>query len=280
MASLTGARLTRETSQQMAMARAVSRTQTQIATGRLIERASEDPVAAARIAELTRHVSEVESWSANLSLAQSISGQADSVLAQLSDRVVHAQELFVSGGNPSLGPADRTALARELRLVADDVEGLATVRNSVGQPLFASGATSPIPVGDGQIVTPAPNNADVFELSGVPLADYLRTAADALEIADPAARNAAYASALPLLEAITNHVADVRSIAGVQAARIEHLSERLANQRIDALAERSILADTDIAEAVAKLNTQQLTLEAAQAAFARIHRRTLFDILS
>ena len=39
------------------------------------------------------------------------------------------------------------------------------------------------------------------------------------------------------------------------------------------------IEDTDIVSATAKLNAQTITLEAAQAAFARINRRSLFDIL-
>jgi flagellar hook-associated protein 3 FlgL len=39
------------------------------------------------------------------------------------------------------------------------------------------------------------------------------------------------------------------------------------------------LEDTDLSAAIAKLNSQTITLEAAQAAFARINRRTLMDIL-
>jgi flagellar hook-associated protein 3 FlgL len=39
------------------------------------------------------------------------------------------------------------------------------------------------------------------------------------------------------------------------------------------------LEDTDLTQAIATLNAQTLTLDAAQAAFARINRRTLMDIL-
>jgi flagellar hook-associated protein 3 FlgL len=40
-----------------------------------------------------------------------------------------------------------------------------------------------------------------------------------------------------------------------------------------------VLEDTDLTAAIARLNAQQLTLDAAQAAFARINRRSLFDLL-
>lgn len=280
MAGLTGARMTREASQQLVLARNVARTQTQIATGKRIERASEDPVAAARISELTRVVAETESWSSNISLATSLASQTDGVLSHLSDRAVHAQELYVMAGNPALGPTDRGSIAQELRLLAAEMEGLAATRNSLGQPLFATGAASAIPIGDSQMSKPAPSAQAVFEMNGVLLADQMRAAADVLDIADPVLRKPGYDAWLTKLDALTTHVAQARAAAGVEAARLAMLGDRLETHKVDVLAERSGLADTDIAEAVARLNTQQLTLEAAQAAFARIHRRTLFDLLS
>jgi flagellar hook-associated protein 3 FlgL len=66
---------------------------------------------------------------------------------------------------------------------------------------------------------------------------------------------------------------------GLRAARIDKALDRIANRQTDVTAEQSSIEDTDITTAVAKLNAQTITLEAAQAAFARINRRTLFDIL-
>lgn len=78
---------------------------------------------------------------------------------------------------------------------------------------------------------------------------------------------------------MVEHIATVRSDIGVRGGRLDALENRLAEQQIELTAERSGLEDTDITEAVARLNSQQLTLEAAQAAFARISKKTLFDIL-
>ena len=68
------------------------------------------------------------------------------------------------------------------------------------------------------------------------------------------------------------------SDAGLHAETCTYV--RALAQDIDLAAERTNLEATDISEAVAQLNAQTLTLEAAQAAFARINRRTLLDLLS
>jgi flagellar hook-associated protein 3 FlgL len=71
----------------------------------------------------------------------------------------------------------------------------------------------------------------------------------------------------------------VRGEHGVRAARIDAVRERLEAGSLQIEEERSGLEDTDISRVVAQINAKQLTLEAAQAAFARINRNTLFDLL-
>ena len=279
MPGLTGTRLSLEVARQLSMGRNVLKTQIQIGTGKRIERASDDPGAAARVAELVRSQSSVVSWQSNVTLAQSLTSHADALLSQLSDRAVQAQSSYVAAGDSALGADYRSAVANELRSIALEVSDMATTRNSLDEPLFASSTAAKIPVGDGQLVAPVPSADEVFQTGGVSLAQQLRDAADALEIADPVARKAAYTQSVQKLNDMVEHIATVRSDVGVRANRLDALENRLAEQNIELIAERSSLEDTDITEAVARLNSQQLTLEAAQAAFARISRKTLFDIL-
>jgi flagellar hook-associated protein 3 FlgL len=58
------------------------------------------------------------------------------------------------------------------------------------------------------------------------------------------------------------------------------LQESAALRAISLSEERSGLEDTDLSSAIADLNGMTMTLEAAQAAFARINRRTLMDFLT
>ena len=74
--------------------------------------------------------------------------------------------------------------------------------------------------------------------------------------------------------------ADALGDIGQRGRRLQSLQEAARAHDIDLAAERTNLEATDISEAVAQLTAQTLTLEAAQAAFARINRRTLLDLLS
>ena len=280
MTALTGMRLNMETGRQQALARAVATTQVQISSGKRIDRASDDPAAAARISQLARSMGDVESWSANAALALSLSSEAEVVLGQVSERLVQAKSLYVSAGSGGMSDADRATIAAEIRAIATEIEGMATARSSLDQPVFGAGTAVDMPIGDGQMVQPAPDAETAFKVGSVALSDWLRSAADSLEIADPAVRAVQYGQSLAALDALVSHVTDVRAELGVQGRSIEAAIDRLAEAKINISAERSTLEDTDIGEAVARLNSQQLTLEAAQAAFARISRTTLFDILT
>ena len=86
-------------------------------------------------------------------------------------------------------------------------------------------------------------------------------------------------AAITQAQALVNHGSDAAAAIGITAARLDRLSDANASRSIDVSAARSKLEDTDLSVAIAKLNAQTVTLEAAQAAFARINRTTLFDIL-
>ena len=66
---------------------------------------------------------------------------------------------------------------------------------------------------------------------------------------------------------------------GLGRPRVDALLERQADTGLQLEEERSGLEDTDIQAVVARLSSQQLSLQAAQAVFARVNESTLFDIL-
>jgi flagellar hook-associated protein 3 FlgL len=112
-------------------------------------------------------------------------------------------------------------------------------------------------------------------IGGVAISQTLRDTAAAIN-----AGNGAQISASPtVIDAAANHVADMAADVGLNAARLDRLREASTARGLTFAEERSVLEDTDLSAAIAELNGMTLTLEAAQAAFARINRRTLMDML-
>jgi flagellar hook-associated protein 3 FlgL len=272
MINATGNRMSREIARQSRLAQDVAQTQIQISTGRRIQRASDDPVASARITALRTAQANDAVWTANIGLGQSLTAQADGVLKTVSDLLGRSRELVTAGANATLAPADRSAIATELTALADEIDALAANQSALGAPLFSNSTASVMRFDADSDFAPVPSRAAIFGISGSTIGQQVRDAATAV--------GAGTASAsLSAIDAAIDQMATTQAQIGINAARLDRLSELQAERGIARAAERSGLEDTDLSSAIAKLNSQTVTLEAAQAAFARINRRTLFDIL-
>lgn len=276
MINAVGNRMMIEIGRQKSLARSISDTQVKISTGKKIQRASDDPVAAARVATIGRSQANNKAWLANLDTGLSLNSQADTAVTGMADRVAQARELLLAGANGSLTQADRDTLASQLDGIADELDGLATRRSANGELLFSAGTALSVRYDASTIFAPVPSLAQVFDVGGVSLSQMVRDAATALRSGSAAA----IGTSLTTLDTGVTKTADVLGDIGQRGRRLESLQEASRAQDIDFAAERSDLEATDISEAIAVLNAQTLTLDAAQAAFARINRRTLLDLLS
>ncbi len=276
MISATNNRITQDIQRQSALASALARTQVEISSGKRIQQASDDPVASARIAAIRQSQSNHAAWQTNLQLGISLSDQADGVMKTVTDRMAHARELMVAGASGTLSASDRTTMATELRSLAAEMDSLANTQASTGNPLFADGQALKMRFSGSDVFEPVPSRQDAFEVNGVSLSAILSTAADALQ----AGNAAQIGTSLSSLEAGIVKTADVAADIGVRGNRLANIRDREIDHDINLTAEKSGLEDTDMNEAIARLNQQNLTLDAARAAFARINRQTLFDLLS
>jgi flagellar hook-associated protein 3 FlgL len=65
----------------------------------------------------------------------------------------------------------------------------------------------------------------------------------------------------------------------VRADRLETVGDRLTDVDLDLSDRREDLQSTNLQEVISRVQAQLLQLEAAQSAFARINRQTLFDLI-
>ena len=275
MINATGNRMMREIQRQSGLSSDVAQSQIQISTGKRIQRASDDPVAGARIANIRKLQADSTAWARNVSLGTTLVNQADSALSSASSLLARAQELTLAAANPTANASDRATIAIEINAIADEMDVLAASKSPLGGPLFATGSPMAMRFDDNIVFAPIPSRSTAFEVSGTAISQQLRTASTAIT----AGNTAQIATSLTDVKTSIDHVADVRAEIGINAGRLDRLRDAQAGSDIALAAERSALEDTDLSSAIAKLNGQKITLEAAQAAFARINRRTLIDIL-
>jgi flagellar hook-associated protein 3 FlgL len=275
MINATGNRMTQEIARQSRLAASITEKQVQVSTGKRLQRASDDPLATSRLANLKRAQANDTARASNINLGITLTGQADVQMRTMSDLLARTKELTIAGANASLSPADRTSIAAEINVMADEIDAMALVKSPTGQRLFSTGGSLAIRFDDDAIFAPVPTRAEVFETGGVAISQIMRDAASAISANDTAQINAGLTS----VEGAINHAADTAAKIGLNAARLDRLQESRAFRAISVSEERSKLEDTDLSSAIAELNGMTLTLEAAQAAFARINRRTLMDFL-
>ena len=275
MINAVGNRMTREIARQSKLSDQLERIQTQISGGKKLLRASDDPAASQRISTIGKAQASAKTWAANIKTATAQVSQADSALGSVSNLLTRARELTMTAASATTNPADRASIAAELSAIADEIDGFAATRDSNGEPIFATNAKQ-VRFDADVSFAPVPSASTAFVVDGNSVSTGLRDAAAAITAGDSAAMGAA----LETLSGAISHIADQRAAMGLSAGRLERIGDSLDLRGITLSDERSSVEDTDLSVAIAELNAQKLTLDAAQAAFARINRQTLFDILS
>lgn len=276
MINATGNRMTREIARQSKLAEQIEKLQIQVSTGKRLQRMSDDVVASKRIATIGKTQAAMDTWATNINTGKALASQADGALQSAGDLLARARELTLTASSDTTSAADRSTIAAELSAIADQLDGLAATRDSNGEPLFSAGNARVMRFDSDTVFAPVPSAADAFAVGGTSLSTFARDAAAAVTAGDKTAMG----SALTAFDTAIAHTADQNAAVGLAAGRLERIGDSLAARGVTLADERSSVEDTDLSVAIAQLNAADLTLSAAQAAYAKINRQSLFDLLS
>lgn len=271
--------------------------QTQIATGKRIQTASDDPAAYLRLQGLNQQTADDGAYAANITMAQGLLGQADSTLDSVESQLQRALELATQAANGTMSDDNRKAVSEELKSIRDSLFGLANTKDVRGQPLFGgatgdvayvkaadgsisfagTGEPSPIPIGEGISIQGSVTGTRAFAAGGSDMFAVLGDFAAALDVGGDV--KAAADAALGGVKASLDSVGLARASAGARAARLDLDTERLADAGEAREASRKDLEDTDITTAVTELQKTLTILQATQASFSKLTSMSLFDYL-
>ncbi|GAB4175142.1 MAG: flagellar hook-associated protein FlgL [Rhodocyclaceae bacterium] len=112
-------------------------TQQQLATGRRMLSAADDPVAAARALDVTQAREINAQHLANQDAARSALGLAEGRLTSAQDVIVAMEERLVQAGNATLSRSDLASIAAEMRSGFDQLLGIANSTDASGAYLFS-----------------------------------------------------------------------------------------------------------------------------------------------
>lgn len=111
--------------------------ETQVITGRSVQRPSDDPARAAQSVRLQGLIEDQSVYQDNIVQAQSLLGQADQALGDASDVLKRAKEIALAGANGSWSASDREVMASEVEALRSQLLDLANTR--VGDRYLFSG---------------------------------------------------------------------------------------------------------------------------------------------
>ncbi|MGE3746625.1 MAG: flagellin [Sphingomonadaceae bacterium] len=284
MAGITGYRLTTEINRQLRLSTAISRAQSDISSGKRMQTASDDPAAWARVAVIKRLESNQSAWLTNVNAASAMADQVTSVFDGLSNSFQRAGELIIQANSATTKDSDRQAIADELLGIAADIDAASTTVDSRGLPLFPDDAPLPIPISRVLQITATDSKANVFDTvqtqaGATTLSQILRDAATAILQPDETQRKADSAVANDAVQVGITHITALIGQHGVRAGRIDDIKEQLQTNAAALEEERGALEGTDVSATIARMQADLLSLQAAQALFARINQSSLFDLL-
>ena len=278
----------------------LARTEQQLATGKRLVSAADDPAASLRNLQLGDRLTQNEQYQKNLDAAQGRLELEEGALASSVDLLQRVRELAVQALNATLGPGDLKAIEVEVRSQLDGLLSVANTQNTNGEFLFAGYRVDTIPFssdGAGNVtyngdqgrqhlqvsqtrqVAAADNGADVFQ--GVnAAAGGITSSFDILnDFADALAAGTVTADTLTDIDAAMDKVLTVRADVGSRLRAVDDQRGTNASFGLVLENERADLVDLDYTEAISRFNQQLLALQASEQVFAKVQGLSLFDYL-
>ena len=298
----TGAFYERSLSQLSELRGSLEGLQNQISTGVRISRGSEDPAAASRLRTLARteRLSQVQADNAD-KLARDLEEAGDEVLG-VANILARARELAILAANDPTGENGRAAIAEELAQLEEELFDRVNAETLTGEPLFAGTAAGPaflrapdgtvtyngngdiatVPVAPGTELERGLTGAQIFQfdVNGSPSSAFavLSSLSAALQPGSPDPAAAARA-AIDGLDVAIDTATRSQTVLGTRLAWVEVVQDNQANRALTVAEQQSDLGDTDIGEAIARLQQTLTALEASQLSFTRVANLTLFNAL-
>jgi flagellar hook-associated protein 3 FlgL len=273
----------------------MDRAQRQVSSGRRLNRPADDPVDAATTTRLRAGLAGIDSYTRNLDDAEAWLGFQDTALQSASSVMTRARELTNQAMNGSLGTQARNAIATELEGLRTQLGSLANTTYQ-GQPVFGgfgttavtlsattatfSGTTGLIDreISAGQTVQVNTDGQSLFGLNAGVGSDVFSVLAS-LATAVRAGDQAGMTSASGLLEARAADILGGLGSVGARGSMLRAVRDNLSQQKLTLETRRSTIEDADMTQSAVELSRASLAYDAALAAVAKAHQRSLLDYL-
>ncbi len=293
------------TDRMSALSADLDQVQAQIASGKRIIAADDDPIGAARVTQLHRALTTDTATQRAVDAAGSRLAATDNALDGVGNLLARAKEIALLGGNATFSAADRATLAADAKNLSEQLLGFANRTDSDGSSLFGgarrSGAayavdpltgltnwqgagSAPALALDANLVATGIEGPAAFAglpgASGPTDAFALLTALQAALVEPNAAlRRTALAAAATGLDAGIGRIADTRALVGARMARLDSETARINASNLQLNKDLEAAEGINMASAIARLQRLTSVLSATQASFVKVQSLSLWDAL-
>ena len=284
----------------------LAHTQAQVSAGKQVISPSDAPDQAAAIQRLKSVLNHQDSYLKALTTVKARLEGEDSNLQSVSDMLIRAKELAVQSANDTLNPANRKALAVELKGLRDQMLSLANSRDTNGNFLFGGSRVKQMPFAQdaiGEVTYKGDQNrmqVRVGEQRTIPLnrsgaetfVPVIRTDAkgqssarsffgvmDDLIAGVTKSDRTAMQRGVGEMDNLLNGISLARANVGTDLNVVEQQTQSIDETKLTLKTTLSNIEDLDMAEAITKMNKQMLSLEASQSSFAKITQLNLFNFI-
>jgi flagellar hook-associated protein 3 FlgL len=274
--------------------------QDQLATGKKINRPSDDPVIAMKGMIYRTNLTEVEQFKRNFSEAYNWIENSDAALDKAMQALQRIRELVVQASNDTYESSQRASISEEIKQLTEHLASIANTK--VGDKYIFNGTdtlTQPVDLNQTPPVVSTNTNEVKIELSkGIYISvnvnptkvfNYDNTAKGNGLFSDLESLNNDLNDAtksgkdinqyLGYIDKHINNLLSARAELGARLNRIELMEERIDQQEVIANRILSDNEDADIERIITDLKTQESVHRAALGVGARIIQPTLLDFL-
>ncbi|QIZ65902.1 flagellar hook-associated protein FlgL [Geobacillus subterraneus] len=274
--------------------------QDQLATGKKINRPSDDPVIAMKGMVYRTNLTEVEQFKRNFSEAYNWIENSDAALDKATQALQRIRELVVQASNDTYEVSQRAAISEEIKQLTEHLASIANTKvgdkyifngtDTLKQPVDLSQAPPvvskntdeiKIELSKGIYIPVNVNPTKVFNYDNTTKGNGLFSDLEFLnnDLNDATKSGKDISQYLSYIDQHINNLLSARAELGARLNRVELMEERVDQQEVIAHRILSDNEDADIERVITDLKTQESVHRAALGVGARIIQPTLLDFL-
>ncbi|MDA8138554.1 MAG: flagellar hook-associated protein FlgL [Desulfobacteraceae bacterium] len=261
--------------------------QERIASGKRINRPSDDPVGMQKVLDYTKQVSGLDQYNNNITIAQNHVNSVDDILSAVTDLLSQAKKIAAD-----TEPDMRATLADQVDILREQVVQLANSKDN-GNYIFAGDLTDIQPfdpttgvysgdngtkdylIGDGLQINIQADGSQIFETGGTSVFDVLTDLSTQLR----ANNSAGITAQMPLLDDAVQTLNSTRAVNAGKYQLMDATSKHNSLFKVNVQDLLSKTQDTDIAAAAIDFSVEQTAYQSTLATAAKIVQPSLMDYL-